>query len=129
MHDVVILGLPSTRCLGEGVTFSDENLTAARRMRPTDRMSNTRRHMYVFGPFVLLPDDKQLLHDGKPVALAPKAFDTLLLLVQNQGHLVDKETLLSQLWPDSIVEEVAVAHNVSQIRKVLRHGTSESEYI
>ena len=92
-------------------------------------MSNTRRPPYVFGPFVLLPDDKQLLHDGKPVALAPKAFDTLLLLVQNQGHLVEKETLLSQLWPDSIVEEVAVAHSVSQIRKVLRSGTSEIDYI
>ena len=92
-------------------------------------MSNARRHIYVFGPFVLLPDDKQLLHDGKPVALAPKAFDTLLLLVQHQGHLVDKETLLSQLWPDTIVEEVAVAHSVSQIRKALRNGSSEIDYI
>ena len=85
--------------------------------------------MYVFGPFVLLPDDKRLLHDGRPVALAPKAFDTLLLLVQNHGHLVDKDTLLSQLWPDSIVEEVAVAHSVSQIRKALRNGKSELDYI
>jgi DNA-binding winged helix-turn-helix (wHTH) protein len=92
-------------------------------------MSNARRHRYVFGPFVLLPDDKQLLHDGQPVALAPKAFDTLLLLVQNQSHLVDKETLLRQLWPDSIVEEVAVAHSVSQVRKALRSGRLEIEYI
>ena len=92
-------------------------------------MSKAPRQAYVFGPFALLPDDKQLLRDGKAVALAPKAFDLLLLLVQNQGHLVDKDTVLSRLWPDSIVEEVAVAHSVSQIRKALRNGTSDVVYI
>ena len=92
-------------------------------------MSKAPGQAYVFGPFSLIPDDKQLLHDGKAVALAPKAFDLLLLLVQHQGHLVEKDTVLSRLWPDSIVEEVAVAHNVSQIRKALRTGTSEDAYI
>ena len=92
-------------------------------------MPNARRQMYVFGPFVLVPDDKQLLHSGRPVPLAPKAFDMLLLLVENQGHLVHKETLLSRLWPDTIVEEVAVAHSISQIRKALRNGMSEVDHI
>ena len=67
--------------------------------------------MYRFGNFTLLAADKQLLRDGKPVALAPKAFETLLLLVENPGRLVRKEEFLKRVWPDSFVEEVALAAN------------------
>ena len=130
MPTAVILVSPGRRCLGENVTFSDGNTTAPVKChQATHHMSKAPRQAYIFGPFSLLPDDKQLLRDGKAVALAPKAFDLLLLLVQNQGHLVEKDTVLSQLWPDSIVEEVAVAHSVSQIRKALRNGTSDVVYI
>ena len=84
---------------------------------------------YRFGGFSLLPADKQLLYDGKPVPLAPKAFDTLLLLVENQGHLLEKDAFLKRIWPDSFVEEVSLAHAISQVRKALRTGTPESEFI
>lgn len=85
--------------------------------------------MYRFGAFTLLPADKQLLREGKPVALAPKIFDTLLMLVESQGRLVKKEEFLKRVWQDSFVEEVALAHTISQLRKVLRDGTPESDPI
>lgn len=85
--------------------------------------------MYRFGAFTLLPADKQLLRDGKPVALAPKVFDTLLMLVESQGRLLKKEEFLKRVWQDSFVEEVALAHTISQLRKVLRDGTQESDPI
>jgi len=92
-------------------------------------MSSTPPSAYRFGGFSLLPADKQLIYDGKPVPLPPKAFDTLLLLVQNQGHLLEKDAFLKRIWPDSFVEEVALAHSISQVRKALRAGTPASEFI
>jgi DNA-binding winged helix-turn-helix (wHTH) protein len=84
---------------------------------------------YKFGCFCLLPAEKQLLREGKPVPLAPKVYDTLLLLLESQGHLVEKNELLNRLWPDSVVEEVGLAHAISQLRKALRDGTDGSSLI
>ena len=60
--------------------------------------------MYEFGPF-RIEKEQVLWRDGKVVPLSPKLFDTLLVLVQNSGHLVEKEEMLRQVWPDSFVEE------------------------
>lgn len=84
---------------------------------------------YEFGQFTLVPTEKRLLCDGKAVPLAPKVFDTLVLLVKNQGRLIEKEELLRAVWPHSVVEEVALAHNVSQLRKVLGDPTEDPKFI
>ena len=85
--------------------------------------------MYKFGSFALLPADKQLLRDGAPVALAPKVFETLLVLVESQGRLLKKAEFLKRVWPDSFVEEVALAHAISQLRKALRTPGEDSDPI
>lgn len=87
------------------------------------------RLSYEFGNFRLIPGEKQLLRDGRPVPLTPKAFDTLLLLVENHGALVPKEEFLQKLWPDSFVEEVALPHNISHLRKALGNGSNEPALI
>jgi DNA-binding winged helix-turn-helix (wHTH) protein/tetratricopeptide (TPR) repeat protein len=74
---------------------------------------------YSFGAFKLLPHERILLRGDKTLSLPPKAFEILLLLVRNAGHLMSKEELMKQLWPDSFVEEVNLANNVSVLRKVL----------
>src|SRR5688572_7820276 len=53
-----------------------------------------RNHVYYFGAFCLNSLERQLLHNGEPVHLSPKAFDVLLVLIQNKGCLVTKEKLL-----------------------------------
>lgn len=88
-------------------------------------MSSQQPSAYEFGGFRLLPADRQLLRHGKPVPLKPKIFETLLLLVEKRGHLIEKDEFLKRLWPDSFVEEVALAQNISQLRKILRNGTAE----
>ena len=45
------------------------------------------------------------MRDGNPVSLGPKVLETLLLLVENAGHLVDKDELMKRVWPDAFVEE------------------------
>jgi TolB-like protein/DNA-binding winged helix-turn-helix (wHTH) protein len=84
---------------------------------------------YEFGQFTLVPTEKRLLCDGRVVPLAPKVFDTLVLLVKNQGRLLEKEGLLRALWPHSVVEEVALAHNVSQLRKALGDPAEGPKFI
>ena len=56
------------------------------------------------------------------VSLTPKAFDTLLALVQNNGHVLTTEELMAQVWPDSFVEGNNLAQNISTLRKVLGAG-------
>jgi TolB-like protein/DNA-binding winged helix-turn-helix (wHTH) protein/Tfp pilus assembly protein PilF len=92
-------------------------------------MPNAPRAAYEFGRFTLISTEKRLLCDGKVVPLAPKVFDTLLLLVENHGRLVQKDELLKALWPDTVVEEVGLAHNVSQLRKVLGDPADDPKFI
>jgi DNA-binding winged helix-turn-helix (wHTH) protein len=70
-----------------------------------------------------------LLRDGEPVHLAPKAFDVLLLLIQNKGCLVTKEKLLRELWPDVFVEEANLSVNIASLRKALDEGDPEPQWI
>src|SRR6266853_1573134 len=92
-------------------------------------MPNDPQAAYEFGQFTLVRTEKRLLCDGKAIPLAPKVFDTLVLLVENPGRLIQKDELLEALWPDTVVEEVALAHNVSQLRKALGDRAEEPRFI
>lgn len=84
---------------------------------------------YEFGPFLLIPVDRVLLREGQRVPLTPKAFETLLTLVQNAGHIVTKEILINRVWPDTNVQEDSLTFNISTLRKVLGCHESGQQYI
>ncbi len=84
---------------------------------------------YEFGEFLLDPRERQLLHAGQAVPLTPKAFDLLVLLVKNSGGLLTKDELMSALWPDSFVEEINLAQNISLIRKALGDSSREERVV
>jgi Tol biopolymer transport system component/DNA-binding winged helix-turn-helix (wHTH) protein len=92
-------------------------------------MSNPAKPVYEFGPFRLDPAERLLLRAGTPVSLTPKVFDTLLVLVENGGHLVEKDALMKRLWPDTFVEEVTLARNISDLRKALAEDSNGQKYI
>ena len=75
--------------------------------------------IYEFGKFVLDPQERVLLADGKSVHLADKVFDTLLLLVQHNGRLLTKDEMMTALWEESFVEEGNLSKNISRLRKIL----------
>ena len=75
--------------------------------------------LYEFGPFRLEPGERTLLRNNELVVLTPKAFDTLVLLVRNSGHLLEKDELIRTLWPDSFVEEGNLSNNIFVLRKAL----------
>jgi DNA-binding winged helix-turn-helix (wHTH) protein/TolB-like protein/Tfp pilus assembly protein PilF len=84
---------------------------------------------YRFGPFLLLPSERMLLHDGEPVALAGKAFDLLVAIVGQQGHLLTKDELLRRVWPGVVVEEVNLSVNMSALRKALACAPGTADWI
>jgi TolB-like protein/DNA-binding winged helix-turn-helix (wHTH) protein len=75
--------------------------------------------LYEFGPYCLDPTERKLLRGNEIVALTPKAFDTLVLLVRNSGHLLEKDELIGMLWPDTFVEEGSLSNNIFLLRKAL----------
>jgi DNA-binding winged helix-turn-helix (wHTH) protein/TolB-like protein/tetratricopeptide (TPR) repeat protein len=87
------------------------------------------KHFYEFGPFRLEPSERLLLRDGQAVPLTPKVFDLLLVLVRNSGHLVDRETLMKEVWPDSFVEDANLTVNVNVLRKALGESPGDLQYI
>jgi eukaryotic-like serine/threonine-protein kinase len=88
-----------------------------------------KNHFYRFGSFRLDPAKRLLLRGQKSVPLMPKAFDTLLVLVENRDRMVGKEELMKSLWPDSFVEEANLAQNVAVLRKTLGDSPEEHRYI
>src|SRR5690242_20222795 len=85
-------------------------------------MNRPLKRFYVFEPFRIDITERTLLSPDGPVTLTPKAFDTLLVLVENSGHVLSKDELMKQVWPDSFVEENNLAQNISVLRKALGEG-------
>jgi DNA-binding winged helix-turn-helix (wHTH) protein len=84
---------------------------------------------YTFGPYRLDPAERLLSRGGTTLALTPKAFDLLVYLVERHGRLVEKNALMSALWPDTVVEEANVAYNIAALRKALGDGRGDAKFI
>jgi DNA-binding winged helix-turn-helix (wHTH) protein/TolB-like protein len=82
-----------------------------------------------FGPFEYDSAQKQLFRGGEPVDLQPKTLETLHVLAMNRGRVVDKAELIRQVWPDTVVEEIGLARNISQLRKALGEDAGSETYI
>src|SRR5262249_29382977 len=82
-------------------------------------MSTSNNALFGFGPFVLDKAERQLLRDGAPIQLTLKAFDTLVVLVESSGHVVNKEELMRKVWPDTFIGDNTLASNISSLRKAL----------
>ena len=92
-------------------------------------MSRQPRYLYEFGPFRLDPSERMLTRGDLVLALTPKAFDTLLALVESSRHVLTKEELMNRVWPDIYVEETNLAQHISMLRKVLGAQPGGAQYI
>ena len=92
-------------------------------------MSYLPGQFYDFGPFRLDSRRHVLLKDGVPVVLSSKAIHMLVILVQRNGEVIEKDELMKQVWPDQIVEESNLTVNMSSLRKVLGETPNEHRYI
>jgi Tol biopolymer transport system component/DNA-binding winged helix-turn-helix (wHTH) protein len=86
-----------------------------------------RTAVYEFGAYRLDSSKRVLSLRDRPVALAPKSFDLLLLLVEGRGRVLERDELIRELWPDTVVEEANLTFQVSTVRKAL--GEEGSKWI
>lgn len=86
--------------------------------------------IYEFGDF-RIDAAKRLLtqRNGEAVPLMPKAFDTLLYLVRKHGKIIEKDELMAEIWPDTIVEENNLTQNISILRRVFGEKPGEHRFV
>lgn len=92
-------------------------------------MGNQIKHLYEFGPFRLDPEKPRLMRNGEVVPVPPKALEALIVLAENSGKLLDRESLMQAVWADTIVEDANLTVAISQIRRALGAGSEGVEYV
>jgi DNA-binding winged helix-turn-helix (wHTH) protein/TolB-like protein/Flp pilus assembly protein TadD len=92
-------------------------------------MERQTNHLYEFGDFRLDATEHLLWRDGQPVALTPKAIEMLIVLVQDSGHVIEKNELMNAVWPDAFVEETNLTRNIFTLRQTLGDGKNGGKYI
>jgi len=85
--------------------------------------------VYRFGPFVADLSSRTLSNNGERLLLTPKAFDTLAVLLEHAGEIVDKQTLMERVWPDAHVEEGNLSQNIFVLRKLLGENARQNRFI
>jgi len=84
---------------------------------------------YSFGPYLVDVPRRALLRQGEPLALTPKAFETLVVLVRNRDRVVSKDELLQAVWPDAFVSEDSLTQSVSVLRRTLGDRSGQPQFI
>ena len=92
-------------------------------------MSSNSGHFYDFGIYRVDEAERLLLRGDEVVPLTPKAFEMLLVLLEHSGHVLTKEELMKRVWPDTIVEEANLSHNIYKLREALGEGRDGEKYI
>ncbi|MDT8070619.1 MAG: winged helix-turn-helix domain-containing protein [Terriglobia bacterium] len=87
------------------------------------------KELYEFDVFRVDAERETLLRAGEPVALPPKAFQVLLVLVRNSQEVVTKDDLMKEVWPDTFVEEANLSRNIFLLRKALGESPQDHRYV
>src|SRR6266480_2056301 len=85
--------------------------------------------IYKFDAFCVDSGKRLLLRDDEIIALTPKVFETLLYLVNHSGKVLEKDELMSAIWPDTIVEENNLNKNISVLRQVVGENPGAHRFI
>ena len=82
-------------------------------------MVNAKSAVFAFGSYRLDCPKRLLTRAGRNLGLSPKAFDLLVLLIENRGRVLTKKELMHALWPNTFVGEVNLSFQISILRKAL----------
>ena len=84
---------------------------------------------FAFGSFRLLPTERALLDNGKPLRLGSRALEILIMLVESAGKIVRKDELIAHVWPGTTVDEASLRVQVAALRKTLGDGRDGNRFI
>src|SRR6185295_15805937 len=82
-----------------------------------------------FGEFVLDLRARELTRGDEPVALSPKAYQLLEMLVVNRPAALSKTDLQNLLWPDTFVVEKNLANLIGEIRRAIDDNAARPRFI
>lgn len=82
-------------------------------------MTKQNKRFFEFDDFKIDTVNRRLLRGGEVVPLKAKAVETLLILLEHKGDVVEKDDLMNRLWADSFVEESNLTQNIYTLRKAL----------
>jgi len=88
-------------------------------------MSQSSTKLYEFGAFRLDAVERVLWRGEEMIVLPPKVFDTLWMLVKEEGRVVSKSELMEAIWANAFVEEGNLSQNIYTLRRALgvdEHG-------
>jgi len=86
------------------------------------------KQLYRFLGYELDPARRLISRDGELLTMPPKVVDTLIVLVERAGEVVDKDTLIHAVWPDTSVVDSSLTRNISLVRKALA-GSGSGEAV
>jgi len=109
-----------SRCQGTGVLYQYKSPSA---IFPMDE------EVFAFGSFRLVPAQRVLLEDGKPLRVGSRALDILITLIEHAGETISKEQLIAHTWPQTVVDDGALRVHVAALRKALRDGRAGKRYV
>jgi len=78
---------------------------------------------YEFGSYLLNVSECKLWHGTEEIKLRPKLFSLLVIFIEHQGQMLEKEELIRSLWPDSVVEDSNLTVSITELRAALSDGT------
>jgi TolB-like protein/DNA-binding winged helix-turn-helix (wHTH) protein/Tfp pilus assembly protein PilF len=84
---------------------------------------------YRFDGFEVDTHDFVVVRDGEVVTLTPRAFDVLVLLLKNRGHVVEKRQMFDEVWKDSFVSDNALTKVVKELRHALADSAENPRYV
>src|SRR5438093_3941975 len=118
---VLMCDLFRAKCLlrGRKAFQKPERFRKKRSKTAVSSMRTAVKRLYEFGPFRLDTYRGVLLREGEIVDVTPKVVDLLQVLVENNGQIVPREELLSEVWPDAVVDEANINRTVSMLRRAL----------
>lgn len=85
--------------------------------------------IYRFSDFAVDVRTRRLLRNEEELHLSPKAFELLLILIENRAQALSKVELQQKLWPSTYVLETNLAGLVAEIRHVLGDPADDPLYI
>lgn len=75
--------------------------------------------MIRLGQATISLERREAFLDGRPLRVGGRAFEILSVLMQADGRIVSKDELITQVWPDTVVEENNLQVQISSLRKLL----------
>src|ERR1700745_1644664 len=85
--------------------------------------------IFAFGSFRLVPAQRLLLDDGKPLRLGSRALDIFITLVEHASETISNEQLIAHTWPDTVVDDGALRVHIAALRKALGDGRAGRRYV